>query len=424
MILRRVLHNGERGAAKPRPAPSARKAERGVAMVIAVVSIAILTAVAVDFRYNAHVDLRTAANQRDDAQAYFLAKSSIGLSRLVLSFQRHLDNIPVPFSLPGVPNRSTGFRIQLHQLARVDCHMLRSMVTSGNEAEPRREESGRADSEVEAVRAPPRRSFGGFTGCFDSNMQAEETKINLNALNAVTAPTALPALRILTDKRFEFLFETEDRNRVRVTPQELLIHLQDWADPDEVQSSLNLTGAGKTFVAGFTDENGDYMRYEPRYETKNAYFDSLDELYLVHGVNDRIMAALRERLTVYPSINGAANINADDPVLLLFAIQNVVDLPKATHTKFKDPLFWVEVVNAVRKARVISVLGLSMKDFRAILQGLGIPVKSDYARFVSDRNTTFTIHGTGTGGNVTRKLTAVVRMDTGGLGRLVYWREE
>jgi general secretion pathway protein K len=166
------------------------------------------------------------------------------------------------------------------------------------------------------------------------------------------------------------------------------------------------------------------MRYEPRYEAKNAYFDSLDELYLVHGVNDRIMAAFRERFTVFPNINTAANINADDPVLLLFAVLNVVEFTRANAPKFKDPLFWVEVINTVRKARLISGLGLSKQDFKAILDGLGVPVRSDYDRFISDKNNTFTIHATGTAGNVTRKLTAVARMETGGLGRLVYWREE
>jgi general secretion pathway protein K len=423
MTFRRLFRNGERGAARPRSAPRGRQAERGVAMIIAVVSIAILTAVAVDFRYNAHVDLRTAANQRDEAQAYYLAKSSVGLSRLVLSFQKQLDSIKLP-SFGGANPLSTGLNIQLHQIARVDCHMLRSMVNSVDEPEPRREEPRRGESEVEALQAPPRRSFGGFTGCFDSNIAAEETKINLNALNSATAATAPSALRILSDKRFEFLFEGEDRHRVRVTPQELLIHIQDWVDDDEVQSSLNLTGAGLPFVPGFTDENGVYMRYDPRYEAKNAYFDSLDELYLVHGMNDRMMAAFRERFTVYPNINTAANINVDDPVLLLFAILNAVDFTRAKRAEFQDPLFWMQVIETVRRARVISGLGLSVADFKTILESLGIPVKSDYARYISDKNNTFTVHATGTAGNVTRKLTAVVRMETGGLGRLVYWREE
>ncbi|HYX91464.1 MAG TPA: type II secretion system minor pseudopilin GspK [Myxococcaceae bacterium] len=397
-------------------------------MIIAVVAIAILTAVAVDFRYNAHVDLRTAANQRDEAQAYFLAKSSVGLSRLVLSFQKQLDSIKLPSGIvptgSGIP---TSLNIQLYKLARVDCHMLRSMISSGAEGEVERQEerpSG-SGSEVEGLRAPPARSFGGFTGCFDSQIEPEESKINLNALNMANTAAAQSALRILSDKRFEFLFEREDRHHVKVTPQELLIHIQDWVDQDEVQSALNLTGAGPPFVRGFTDENSVYTKYEPRYEAKNAYFDSLDELYMVYGVNDRIMAAFRNRFTVYTNINSPANINSDDPILLLYAILNTVDFAKpAAAKRMNDPLTWVQAIQAIRAARAYSVFGLDTDGFAAALKTVGLPVRSDFAKSVSDKNNTFTIHAIGTAGAITRKLTAVVRMDGGGLGRLVYWREE
>jgi general secretion pathway protein K len=439
MSWQRLLQKGERGAARAQRAPNLkpsltnrkhnRRAERGVAMIIAVVSIAILTAVAVDFRYNSHVDLRTAANQRDEAQAYFLAKSSIGLSRLVLSFQKQLDGFKLPPNIGQLlgAGATGGLNIQLHKLARIDCHMLRSMVSSsGGEGEAEREEEQprRSGSEVEGLRAPAARSFGGFTGCFDSQIDPEDTKINLNALNMGSTATALSALRILTDKRFEFLFEREDRHRVKVTPQELLIHIQDWVDPDEAQSALNLTAAVSPFARGFTDENSGYSKYEPRYEAKNAYFDSLDELYMVHGMNDRIMAAFRDRFTVYANLNSPANINADDPILLLFAVFNAVDLSKTNPQKISDPLFWVQVIQAIRAARALSVFGLSLDQFVAVLKSHGLTVKPDYAKSISDKNTTFTIHATGNAGAITRKLTAVVRMDAGGLGRLVYWREE
>ncbi len=51
---------------------------------------------------------------------------------------------------------------------------------------------------------------------------------------------------------------------------------------------------------------GNYDRFDPRYEAKNARFDSVDELYRVHGVTDMFMAAFRDRLTVYPDVNSPA----------------------------------------------------------------------------------------------------------------------
>jgi general secretion pathway protein K len=67
-----------------------------VALIIAIVAIAILTAVAADFAYNSRVDLQLAANQRDELRAYYLAKSGVGLSRLLLRFQRQVDQTPMP----------------------------------------------------------------------------------------------------------------------------------------------------------------------------------------------------------------------------------------------------------------------------------------------------------------------------------------
>src|SRR5258708_34816418 len=70
--------------------------ERGVTMMIVIVAIAILTAVATEFAYNSRVDLQLATNQRDEVRAYFLARSGIGLSRLLLRFQKQVDTIQIP----------------------------------------------------------------------------------------------------------------------------------------------------------------------------------------------------------------------------------------------------------------------------------------------------------------------------------------
>src|SRR5712692_8486979 len=70
--------------------------ERGVTLMIVIVAIAILTAVATEFAYNSRVDLQMATNQRDEIRAYYLARSGIGLSRLLLRFQKQLDGMQIP----------------------------------------------------------------------------------------------------------------------------------------------------------------------------------------------------------------------------------------------------------------------------------------------------------------------------------------
>src|SRR6185295_9039313 len=67
-----------------RPVPR----QRGVALVVVTVTIAVLGAVVGEFSYNTRVDLEAAANARDQLRAEYLARSGIALSRLLIKVQQ------------------------------------------------------------------------------------------------------------------------------------------------------------------------------------------------------------------------------------------------------------------------------------------------------------------------------------------------
>jgi general secretion pathway protein K len=209
----------------------------------------------------------------------------------------------------------------------------------------------------------------------------------------------------------------------------VVIAMRDWIDEDETQSALNLSGVGEPFARGFSDENSLYDRYQPRYKAKNARFDTLNELFLVHGVNDRFMAAFRDRLTVYPDVNSRLNINTDDPMLLYMAILSVAD-PARPDPRLKDPLFIESLIQRIRGARMLSLFGMSVTDFVGLVQAAGVPVNVTITnnvqnnRAVGDKSSTFNIKSVGEAGSVQKTISAVVRMDDQNLGRLLYWREE
>ena len=423
-------------------------------MLIVVVAIAVLTAVATEFAYNSRVDLQLAANQRDEVRAYFLARSGIGLSRLLLRFQKQVDNIQIPNigallssltgsssttgkSSPstgaGTQQPSTGLNIQLWKLARIDCQMLQMMVKApfGIEKAVKSPAPVRGTDDQEVASRMATRSFGGFNGCFLATLGDEEEKLNVNKLNGLQFASQASVARLLDllgDKRFEFVFDREDANRVKVTPQDVVIAMRDWIDEDETQSALNLTGQGDPFVKGFSDENSLYDRYVPRYRAKNAAMDTLDELYMVNGVSDRFMAAFKDRLTVYTDINSKLNINTDDPLLLRLAILSMVD-PTKMPPQLADPYFMEDLIRRIRAARLIPGMGMSVSDFGALLQLAGVPVNASITanvqgnRLVSDKTSTFSIKSVGEAGTVQKTIEAVIRMDDQGLGRLVYWRE-
>ena len=215
---------------------------------------------------------------------------------------------------------------------------------------------------------------------------------------------------------------------MRVTPPDVVIAIKDWMDDDKTQSALDLVTGTSPFVGGFSDEGSPYSRLDPRYEPKNASFDSLDELYRVHGVNDRFMAAFRDRLTVYPDVNSKPNVNTDDPMMMYMAILSAAD-PARPDPRLKDPVFVHELIKRIRTARAFSFFGMSVADFVSAIESAGIAInptlKANVAgnRLLSDKSTTFTIKSVGEAGAVQKTLTAVVRLDDG-LGKLLYWREE
>lgn len=437
--------------AKARKTP--RLSQRGVALIMVVVGIAVLTVVGAEFAYNSRVDLQLAANQRDEIRAYFLARSSIGLSRLVLRFQKQLDQlqIPNPADLLGkVLNQGPGgaqaggavpqpssLSIQIWKMAKVDCYLLQGLVAS--EEEPKLGVGPRA-SDLEFDRENPeeaerqkQRNFGGFEGCFSSQISDEEERTNLAKLDAPALSSLAVLARTLTlfgDKRYEFLFEREDSHRVKTSPTDLILAIRDWMDEDEVQSALNLSGQGEPFVKGFSDENSEYdRRYNPRYRAKNARFDSLEELYLVHGVNDRFMAAFGDKVTVFPGPNSRPNVNSDDPLTIALNIISVAANPR--DPRLADPIFLDSVIKKVQAAKLFALFGFSVLDFCRVVESAGIPVNSSIInnpvnqRQVGDKSFTYRIRAVGEAGAVQKTITAVVRMDLDEkLGTLVYWKEE
>ncbi|RKH64571.1 general secretion pathway protein GspK [Corallococcus interemptor] len=458
--------------AQTRPARSSaekkHRRSRGVALIIALVSITLLTVVATEFAYNTRVDLQLAANQRDEVRAYYMARSGLSLGRLLLRFQRQVDQTPIPNPaslLSGLMGGALGggatgaagaaafqpqsLNLQLWKLARVDCHMLKGLVKSdGAQSEDGRpveteavqvdpnfqmdgEDGDNAGAATQMAAQMQRRSFGGFEGCFLATISDEEEKLNVMRLNTGGAESQATAARMLdmfSDKRFEFLWQQDDANKVRSTPRDTILALKDWSDEDQTQSTLNEKDPTNPFVAGFADEGSAYSRYEPRYEVKNARFDSLDELYRVHGVNDRFMAAFRDRLTVYPDINSKPNVNTDDPIMLGLAIMSAAD-PNRPDPRLTDPVFLNELISRIRAARMFNFFGMSVADFVNVVEQAGIAVNPlikgnvQQNRYLGDKSKTFTIKSVGEAGSVQKTLTAVIRLDDG-LGKLVYYREE
>ena len=437
---------------------SSSSKKRGAALLIAIVSIAIVTALTVDLAYQTRVTLQASANARDELRAEWQARSGIAFSRLVLHFQQQLDGTAgqaaaraggagrvgggaqAGGAAPGAPGAGANdplaalgaglggglpFSIRLWEMVPVDSTVA-GMLLGAAPASAAEEDSPARDP--------------GADGSFQAKIEDEDGKINVRQLNALGALPAAQAARLtelVKDPRYDFLFDEEDANGIRVNRRDLLGYLRDWTDEDDV-TSVYTGNLLAPFEPGFADENGIYQRLEERYLTKNAWFDSLGELHLVAGVSDAFMTAFGDSLTVYPDVNAPININAADRVGLLVNALVMSDPPGIPQPPLLEPGFEQRLDAALMLVRPMPFMSMSPQQFATALQSLGIRVQQLYTQATNtdsraafgDRSTTFRIRSTGTSGVVTKNLDAVVTFDQRAgplardLGRVVHWNED
>ncbi len=113
----------------------------------------------------------------------------------------------------------------------------------------------------------------------------EERKININ-----TAP-----FDVL--KRFFEIVAGISSQQAR----EIASSIIDWRDKDDEPGD---DGA----------EDGYYLNLRPGYPCKDSYFESLEELLLVKGMDEKIFSKVKDRLTIFGA--GAVNVNTADMLVL------------------------------------------------------------------------------------------------------------
>jgi general secretion pathway protein K len=430
--------------------PKHSRSSRGVALVLVLTTVAILASIGVDFSYSSRVSLKLAENLRDEMRATYLAQSAINLSRLLLHFQKQVDQLGgqltqgiqqllntnrqvLPQARPVTPATAapaSNLGIRLWELVPIDSNAFGALLAGnieGMEKAP--------PGETQPILPPGDRpalahSFGGFEGTFQAKIVDENSRINVVGLDGLAgAPLAtLIQLRaMMSDPKYDFIFDEEDANRDRVRRDDVILAMKDWIDLDETGSAIDPTNTANPFVNGFTDENAAYSRYEPRYQAKNAHFDSLEELYLVRGVNDRFMAAFGDRLTVWPDINSKLNINTNDPHQMLTNI--LIAAANPNDPALRDPRLLQTILQEIQLRKLFSFFGMSAMDFVSILKANGVRLRidpntpGDVDRFFGSTSDTFRVTATGRVGRIEKKITAVLRYDDA-LGKLLYWKED
>jgi general secretion pathway protein K len=244
-----------------------RNKQRGVALLSVMIAIAITIVISNQFGTSTSTDMIAAANYRDEMRAHFLARSATNLAELVVRIQQRLDNVQ---ALRG-------------QVQITDYADQLVLPFCGSDAEVK-DAIGFSTSQIKGLGA----DIGtcGFNGPF----LTEDSKININCSNVDASwqvtKSAIDALMFFT--AYDSVFDDNDAegwHRDRAMQSAALL---DYVD----QNTMHARDRGTT-------EDYGYESLKDRYEPKNTYIDSIGELKMVRGVDDRFWSLFGDSFTVY-----------------------------------------------------------------------------------------------------------------------------
>ncbi len=268
------------------------RSRRGVAIIIVMATIVVLTTSVVEYVYNTRVNLYLAQNHRDEVKAWALARSGINLQMLSLQFQTELEQ--QGGMIGQAVQRS---RFQLWQYL----DLLLPAFSSGT--------LGVEDlGSVDLVGAGAT-GFGDVFGSIEFHRPVpEEGKINLNAFaGPVMDQVALQSLCALARLPSSEDVSVVDAARANEVRFEVIAAIIDHIDPDSDKTVID-----ENCVASIGGAGNEISRYtDVTWEPKNEPVVTLDEIRMVPGVTDGFFAQYRDNLTVYP-VQGLFYVNLQD----------------------------------------------------------------------------------------------------------------
>jgi type II secretory pathway component PulK len=265
-----------------------RVTQSGLALLFAATIIAFVGVTATEFTYNTNIDYAQAMNSRDDMRAHFLARSGMNLSRIVIKVQNSLVDKMDPTGafqladyLPMLVGIFGGSKEEVNDFA----NMIGGIDTSA----------------IKGLGLP--------AGEFEIEVTTEDNKINVNCANNAKKATLMATMisAMILPKGYDLLFQERDGDG-QFTDREMFVKaIIDWIDADEA-------GYG---ASGQPEDYG-YESRTPPYKARNSYIDSVDELQLVRGMDEKRWALFGPAFTAYGSCK--VNLSALTDLNLILGI--------------------------------------------------------------------------------------------------------
>lgn len=328
------------------------RGERGVALLVVLTLLAVILGLVTEFSTNSTVNYISAVNGREAMRAQFLNRSGANLAQLVIRVQTDLLD----------KNRQMLGDIQISELPMLSL-MLGAFGSSTAEATELASAFG--GFEAKAIKG-----LGVAAGRFDVQITSDDGRLNLNCANGSKASKDNLRSQLAAMFYFEVydpLFDEPDAegwDRQRVN---LVTSIMDYVDTDTI-----IDGERGSF-----EEYG-YQTLDDRYKAKNNYIDTVGEIKLARGVDDRFWTLFGDQFTVY----GGCKVNIGalaDPRL----IASLISLsPKDKDDPVvRDPQLLWKLAQRVASARMRDG---PFKDINSFAEYVQDPEKGDLSRLVAN----------------------------------------
>jgi general secretion pathway protein K len=345
-----------------------QRREQGVALVMVLTVIAMISVFVADLSQNTSVAFQMAVSERDRMKAEYIARSGLNLTRLLIAKEPAIRQIIAPiYSMVlghGPP--------QINVWAFADTILAPFANYKGAKAQG-------ASVGIDFSKMAGLKDTG---GTFEVTTISENSMINLNKPLFYTGDEARKSIAMQlfalmggyqTDSPYDPMFQKVDSDGQLTSRLDIVSAAIDWWDDDEQRTVFDPGGASVT-SAGREDDF--YSRLPDPYRVKNAAYDSLDELRLIRGFNDDFWATFIQpdpedpksrRVTIYGS--GAVNPNEARAEVLWSRVCSFV----STQPLCQDPGQRLAFVNLFDTARAMLPVALFEKpdDFLNFVQGKG-----------------------------------------------------
>jgi general secretion pathway protein K len=255
---------------------SLRNNEKGMALLVVLVIVTLLTALLTELAFSTMVELRLVETFRDSTRAYYLAKGGVNAGRMILQDDRNnFDSFSEPWS-QGVANYPVGEGAVSVRIADLD------------------------------------------------------GKLGINAMVMGDTPRA-----IMVDRFYRLLITLDLGGGA--DPAELTAALIDWMDRGDQPYRQILTDGVDIPVEGA--EVDFYQRLPDPYRIKNGPIETLEELTLIKGFSAQVVEKLRPFISIHDQVSVNINTAAPEVLLSLDAeisleaVEDVINLRKAAPIK-------------------------------------------------------------------------------------------